>query len=102
MTGADCRGRGDAHRLPRQGSLADEVARFQHGDDGFLAGLGDNGEFYRAFLDVHHVLADVSLGEDGVLRLELRNGSCHAGGIEEGLDIELAVVRALSSFLLCS
>src|ERR1700692_434879 len=93
-----CRGRRDAYRLPCQGTLAHKVARLQHRHDGFLADLGDDGDLYRSFLDVHDVLADVSLREDGVLRLEFQNGSCQTRGFQKGLDIEGVGFKVLLSF----
>src|SRR6476660_7400410 len=43
-----------AHRLSVQASFSAEFVRSQYRDDGFLALLGDNGDFDFAFLNVEH------------------------------------------------
>ena len=59
------RGRPDANALTGQRALAEEVARAQHRDDRFLAGVREDREPDGAGLDVHDAVARVALREDG-------------------------------------
>src|SRR5579872_6673550 len=74
-----------AHRLPRQRPFADKVARLQHCHDGLFAVLRDDRDLHNAPLNVHYVLAHISLAENSLVRRECRNPPFYPGGIEEVL-----------------
>ena len=78
----------DAERLPGQASFAEEVAGAQHGDHGFLAGLGEHRQLDAALLDVHDAVGTVALRKDHLVRRILDDLLREPGGVEKRLRVE--------------
>jgi len=76
---------------PAKPPLAEKITRPQNRHHGFLASLGNDGEFHAASSDVHDAARSVTLRENGLFSFELNDFSRHAGRIKKSLDIESAV-----------
>src|SRR4030095_2846523 len=77
-----------AQRLPRQASLAQEVARAEHGHDGFFPRRGHDRELYAAILDVEHAGRLCSLSEHDRATGEAHDATRHASRVKERVYIE--------------
>jgi hypothetical protein len=91
--GCDGGGCGHAAGLASETSFAKKITGAENRNDGFPAGLVDDGKLYAAFLNVHDVFSGITLGEDGFFFGELADPSAETGGVEEALHIEDAVLR---------
>ena len=81
-------GGGQANPLASETPFAEEIARAEQGDDGFLALIGNNRELNPPPLDVEDGLGGVALPEDDPPRPHLELGLRAIGGGENGLDVE--------------
>jgi len=74
--------------------FAEEAARAEHRHDGLSAGLRQDRELDAPGLDVHDVLADVSLAEDRVASPVLHHRLRETGRVEKRLRVERATRRS--------
>ena len=82
------RARGRPRATRRADRRGEKVARPEHRDHGFPAGLGQHRQLDPARLNVHDVLALVALGEDGFPASVARDALRDARRVEERLRVE--------------
>jgi hypothetical protein len=86
--------------LPRQTSLAEEIAFFQDGDDCFLSLIGEDGELDLAFLDVENGVRSVTLDKNTLAFAVFDNRSSAVGFCQKDSDIETRFRRSFRSHVL--
>jgi hypothetical protein len=86
-----------AQRLPGQASFAAELVRPQDCDDGFLALLGDNGDFDLALLDIENCIRKTTLREDRLVLWIFRDGSAAVFRVQEDFRVERRLSFAFST-----
>ena len=74
--------------VPGQTSLAQKIARSEHGDDGFLSGGREHRQLYAAILDVQHARGLRPLGEHHAAARESDDPRGHSSRLQERLQVE--------------
>ena len=77
-----------ANGLAREAAFPKEVTRSQNRHNGLFASLIHHSKLHAAFLNVHDILCDVALREDGLFSSELANLSAETGRVEKQFHIE--------------